>query len=267
MAWVHDGRYYQKSIRRDGRVMNQYFGCTLWAYEQCRLDQVERAKCERRRRENRKTAETERNAYEIERRRGESLRTLTTIGLQSLGFVRYQRGYWTRRRMRTLPRPALTAEQEKGVRAEIHNAVDRVWNGEFGAAGELTRLADRHPEIVADSLCTDLAYHAQKRLLGEGDDRAKQGRELMALMALIAAELAGENPSPARRLTAEVAGFAYGEFWLLTLVAAHEGVASQSAQAVKRRTAAQKRFLQAVKTVSQIAALERPKRVAIFRET
>jgi hypothetical protein len=120
---------------------------------------------------------------------------------------------------------------------------------------------------VADSLCTDLAYHAQKSLLGKGDDRAKQGRELMARMALIAGELAGENPSPARRLTAEVAGFAYGEFWLLTLVAAHEGVASQSAQAVMRRTAAQRRYLQALKTVSQIAALERPKRAVILQES
>jgi hypothetical protein len=35
----------------------------------------------------------------------------------------------------------------------------------------------------------------------------------------------------------------------------------------KRRTAAQRRYLQALKTVSQIAALERPKRAVILQES
>jgi hypothetical protein len=247
--------------------MTRYFGCGLWAYEQCRLDQVERAKKNRRRRENRKSTETERKAYEIERRLGESIRTVTTIGLQALGFVRYRRGYWVRRNMRTLPGPALTAEQEKAVRAEIQHAVDRIFDGDFDAADELKRLADRHPRIVADSIYSDLAYHAQKSLLGRDEKRARQSREVMARMALIAGELAGENPSPARRLVSEVAGFAYAEFWLVSLGVAHAGIDRELPLYNKRRTAAQKRFLQAVKTVSQIAALERPKRVAIFRET
>jgi hypothetical protein len=83
--------------------------------------------------------------------------------------------------------------------------------------------------------------------------------DLRAEVALLADELAGDNPTPARRLCAQVAAFAAAEHWYLCMHAADVRFHGKQGEpaAVRRRDGAQRRYLAALKTIAQIEAAER----------
>jgi hypothetical protein len=83
---------------------------------------------------------------------------------------------------------------------------------------------------------------------------------LFASMEKVLADLAGERPSSARLLCAEVAAVAWVEWWLLSLMAASSKFQTQTPEQNRRRTAAHRRFMMSLKTLSQIAAAERKPR-------
>lgn len=80
---------------------------------------------------------------------------------------------------------------------------------------------------------------------------------LMAKLQLDAAELAGDNPTPARRMVAELVVFNAIEAWLLNTCAAMD-FDGAGVRTSKRRTAALGRLLASLRTLEQIKALERP---------
>ena len=83
-------------------------------------------------------------------------------------------------------------------------------------------------------------------------------------MILVTADLAGPNPSTARRLCAEQASFCWAEVWILNCVVAGNGIANQSDQFARRMTAANRRLMLAMKTLSQIALIESKQPKDIF---
>jgi aminoglycoside phosphotransferase (APT) family kinase protein len=91
---------------------------------------------------------------------------------------------------------------------------------------------------------------------GKDGHRAPGGDNLIAWMAVLARELAGDAPSPARLMLAEAAAFAHAEFWLMTLCTAHDFESSEHPLNFKRRFAAQRRMESALRTLAQIRASE-----------
>ena len=77
--------------------------------------------------------------------------------------------------------------------------------------------------------------------------------------------LAGDNPSPALRLAAEAATYAYLELWLSNNSAAMMWTDGKPIHPAmdRRQTFTQRRFLRALETVEEIRALTRPKRIAM----
>src|SRR5262249_43883926 len=88
-----------------------------------------------------------------------------------------------------------------------------------------------------------------------GADDPDLAASLLARLELVAAELSGENPSPARRLVAQAAAFNWAEVWALNIGAAAR-VEDEHPGMVRRRTAAHKRFLASLRPLVAVARLE-----------
>ena len=77
-------------------------------------------------------------------------------------------------------------------------------------------------------------------------------------MELITHDAAGENPSIARRLCAELVAFAWADHWIVAFSAAGKGLQNHGDSiSIKRRNASTRRFTLALKTLAQIEAAER----------
>ncbi len=89
---------------------------------------------------------------------------------------------------------------------------------------------------------------------GEITEAMKVGLETKC--ELLFSELTGSNPSPAVRLATQAVIFAWVEHWITSC-----GVAIRNLQTsdirLRRQNGAQQRFIRALKTYSQIAALDR----------
>lgn len=210
-----------------------------------------------------------RQAGRIEKDRGQSLATLVRVGLEAYGFARYSRNPWKRRLMRALPSPAVKTAKKRltaKIRAEIREAVDNlVHSRASGAIDRLQALARDFPDAFESEVKFDVVRLGRSILADKASaDDTKLRDDLLARMQLVSADLAGPNPSPALRLCAEVASFAWAETWLLAIVvgATATGGTEQSLQASKRLQGAQRRLLAALRTHAQIRALEgeRPRR-------
>jgi hypothetical protein len=85
----------------------------------------------------------------------------------------------------------------------------------------------------------------------------RRWRSLLARMEVTAAELAGANPGAAVSLVAEAASFAVAEHSLLSLAGA-ASINSEPPALTRRRDAAQRRMLRALRTLVEIRQLETP---------
>jgi hypothetical protein len=275
---VRNGRtYYYVYKRRRGKVKRSYRGCgefAVWLQEEADLDREER---EDERRQRAEADKIHREALELERRRGNACTILVGFVLSTSGFARYKSGPWKRRIMRSLPGSIeLKGTAKKRLKAEIRRLVTDLFMGDKSTVHRLAAIARDHPADFADEVECNLPDVARDALADhEFATEEKYRDDLIARMHLVANELAGPSPSAARRMCAEVVSFAWGESWLLTNLLGANGVAKQqSLQLAQRLSSAQKRFLSALRTHAQIAAIEerRPRRTeqtivdATFRE-
>jgi hypothetical protein len=264
------GRYYQKSERINGQVRTRYIcsgeqATLLW--EMDKLIAAERA-------EERAALLAERGkvdqAYKVERDRGKVIRLLVTIALEALGFIRHGRNPWRRRStMSQLPAPTLSKLDEKALREKLRDAVDDAAFMDPAAIETLRQYSRANPYAFATEFLCDIAQLARWALaLAEypkktGKDPARaveQQKETVARMNLMARELAGENPSPARQLCAQVIAFASYEHWSVTMQSASSRFLSDlDPRAGRRRNGAHKRLMTALRTFAQIEQAERPK--------
>jgi hypothetical protein len=89
--------------------------------------------------------------------------------------------------------------------------------------------------------------------VGDSDEGTEMAKGAIAQAGIVAADLAGPNPSPARQLTAEAAAFAWLELWILNMKSA---AGANSVEFARRQTAAIRRFNSALRTVHRIGIEE-----------
>src|SRR5262249_38719795 len=123
-------------------------------------------------------------------------------------------------------------------------------------------LGKQYPEPTIEATIGD-TYRLAKQALRMVviDDRSKEYdhvREGMALkLKVLTLELAGEDPSPARRLCAQAAAFAYMEYWVIQSLATSNKWSSPAQ--LRRLAAAHKRHLSSLRCLSQIVRAEQPR--------
>ena len=146
------------------------------------------------------------------------------------------------------------------IRAEIRRLTRSVAN--IGPESQndikrLTEISQSHPHDFARAVSFDLAHMAYQLIaMTECPTSDKRLEDMVVRLEMMARSLAGDNPSEARRLCAQAVAFAWGEFWILNTKAAMEGVSKQTIEATQQRTAAQRRLMSAVKTLTQIVEIE-----------
>jgi uncharacterized membrane protein YidH (DUF202 family) len=256
---IRDGQTYCYLYKRvDGKIERWYRGSGTEAIEAQAI--VDDNRCEREiaRRAN---ADQER-ARGVERARGERLFSLVSIGLAACGFVRYNRSAWKRRLMSTTPAKITTNAATNRLRDEIRQLIHELVDGNaVDTVRRLQTIASSSPAVFADEVGSDLpklahSIAANCTFPGGGQKRD----DLIARMHLLAADLAGVDPSPARRLCAETAAFAWAETWALSMVVAGLPIDSRSSQIARRLDASQRRLLRAVRTCSEIETVEARRR-------
>lgn len=151
---------------------------------------------------------------------------------------------------------------KKQVADEIRRLTAAVVRGDQTAVPKLQAISKRKPITFARVLAGDLPELARHMLIGhEIKDSPELYDAAMARLAMVGSELAGADPSPARRLAAELAAYSWAETWLLNMKAGAGGIERQSVESTRRQTASMRRTTMGLKMVAQIAALEsRPKR-------
>lgn len=255
MSWQYGRRYYYRSVRIGGRVVSKYVGGGALAQLVFAMDQ-ERIQERRQTRQAIAEANREhRGARLAEHGRAEWIKRLVATALEGLGFVRYNRGPW--KRTSTMNALDGNSRADDSILAEIRSLVRENQRGCENAIERLAVLSRSHPAAFAKEVSIDLWRIACTLLASnECPSDAKRRSDMQAGIELAAFALAGENPSPARILCARAAAFAWAELMILSAKSAAEGLGNQSVEATRRRTAAQRRALSAIKTLEQIAALE-----------
>jgi hypothetical protein len=167
--------------------------------------------------------------------------------------------------MKALPESAKNANGSN-ARKRIHELIEKIAYADPDPAviEELRRLGTLHPVCFAKEIGHSFATGAR---IFMSEDMAKERKlkgQCYAKMVMLTRELAGDDPSPARRLCAEAASFAYTEWWLLTMQAARTGIRKEHPLSVKRRNAAHRRYMTSLKVLSQIEAAEvKPRRMQV----
>jgi hypothetical protein len=257
---IRNGRPYQYTChRKNGRAKCLYRGSGEFAVWAQAMDDWERRELEDDRRQQAEIDEEHRQALLVEQARGRNVSNLVRIGLEANGFVRYSRNPWKNRVMRSLLGPASLARASKiQVSIEIRQLIAALVRGDQTVVSRLQTNARERPAMFADEVELDLVQLARRTLADREFTDSKLRDDLITRMALVTGELAGDNPSVARRLCAEAAGFAWAETWVLNMTLGANGVQQQSPMASRRLSAAQSRLLKALKTHAQVeAALNR----------
>jgi hypothetical protein len=132
----------------------------------------------------------------------------------------------------------------------------RVANDEPGALAEWRELVRLYPDVCIDAACTNLYELAIFALGRQEFSRHKTCQDALAVtLRQLQDDLVGTETAPALRLTAQCVVFAWADSWILNAVSAHRGVQSDDVMMIRRRTAAHKRLLSALKCHEQIRAL------------
>jgi hypothetical protein len=166
--------------------------------------------------------------------------------------------------MKTLPAPSrLSKDERKLICARMRLLVNAVFREEQSAVAKLQSMAKRYPDLFAMEVNGDIRRFAQTALVNhECATNEKLKCDVLARMEVIAADLAGDNPSVARQMCADVAAFCWADAWTVSMNVGGNGVQQTSPVATRRLSAAQSRLLRSLKTLSQIEAVEnrRPRR-------
>jgi hypothetical protein len=94
MAWKQ-GKYYQRSVRINGRVTTEYGGVGVLGQWYAEQDEQRRQLVQADRDETRR----HREAYRAEGTLGRRLTALVELALNAAGYARHDRGEWRRRAM------------------------------------------------------------------------------------------------------------------------------------------------------------------------
>jgi hypothetical protein len=246
-------KYYYQSVRIGRRVTSRYVASGEDALLFAALAAQER----RERAEAQALAAEQRRLYDAENARGASVRSLMTTGLRALGFRRWNRTRW-RRSMKALARPAPVpaSPPRKPTKHEARALMRKVRDDVPGALAEWRELVRAYPDVAIDAACSDL-YELAIYAIGKHEfARSECARDGLAVkLRQLEADLVGPDAPPALRLTGQVVLFAWADHWINSAASGMRGVQLDDVWAIRRRDAACKRLLAAIKTHEQIRAL------------
>jgi hypothetical protein len=148
-------------------------------------------------------------------------------------------------------------------RSRFRALVKMVRRGDESAVDTLKKLVQDHPTWAAKEFSFDHARTARLSIaVQEFANTPDQANSLFAKMQLIISELVDENASPARRMCAELVSYCWAEHWVLSTLAAVNGVNKRPMDDIRRRTAAHRRLALSLRTLAQIETAERrPRRM------
>ena len=252
-------KYYYKMMRENGKFKRWYGGKgRLAEFLQSLQDQ------QRQEREEKRSIQAEQEQeHRQARNSGAAVFELVDIGLRASGFARYSRNPWRRRRvMKSLPSPNATKESPDAVRARIRKLADDAYYGSKKAVRQLRELAQAEPVKFASEVGISLSLLGREMLARRTfPNDPKLQRTLLLEMDMLIDELAGDNPSPVRRLLAKNAAFFSGLLSVVSLSTANEGTDKMNESASRRLAWAHNQHLKAMRWYAQIVALEnRPAR-------
>jgi len=204
------------------------------------------------------------------RERVELVESVTTACLAAVGYHRPKRYRWRRARM-------IQIEHDTGdLIREASDLVKAIYDAPKPAAAgpsmaRLREIARLSPAAVVGATNGDLFRFSMGLVTRALTTNPKTGRRsplgisIEARLMEVLTSLTGDNPSPALRLAAESATYAYLEHWLSNLSAAMARADDEAIHPAldRRQTFTQRRFLRALSTVEEIQALTRPKRIAM----
>ena len=154
MAWCR-GEYYQRSVRRGGRVITEYVGGGFLGVLAAILDREDRDEQEEQREAAREALAAELATLEAERSRGKAVSDLVSAVVESLGYARYARNPWKRRRtMKKIE--SLEEMTPRQARADICKAIEAARTGDQTAMDKLREFGRTFPAIVADEAIGDI---------------------------------------------------------------------------------------------------------------
>jgi hypothetical protein len=250
MAYLRDGKYWQKSIRRDGRVTSCYFGALgivvavldEEAAEERRLERLRRAEAE----------EEGRRLCAIESGRALAARRMVVAVLAPLGFVQHHR-HWRRRTMGAIE------SADRGhppTRREVQRLAKRARAGEEGALASLAELARLYPRAVADAVISDLEAAARTLLADRLSPKDKAARlAVEARMEAMGADLAGPDAGPATKLAAALVAFGHVQCWAMAAGGA-KTLGRSTPVDLRRVAAAHSWYLRSLKAYAAIRKID-----------
>jgi hypothetical protein len=223
---------------------------------------AERQAREEARREARRLEAKQRAAYHTEEAFGRLLDAAVAHELGRAGYSRISRGPWRRRcPVKEIDAPGMTPEERARVMGEIKAAAKAARSGEKADLVRLRELGRLYPDAVIEATVGDPAMLARTAIFHQYQDAPAAGEGVELLLDRLATELAGPDPTPARRLCAQVASFCHVEYWLVQMTATQHNWSSP--YQVRRLDSAQARYLKAVKTLTAISRLERARPPAV----
>jgi hypothetical protein len=247
--------YYQRTRRQNGRRWSEYYGKN--SEHVAAEHAAERRAREEALREARECDRRHRAALRVEEGLGLLLDDLVTRELGRAGYSRLGRGPWRwRRSMKAMEeQPSPTPEERAAAVAMIDAAVAAVQAGEKGAMTRLRELGAQYPGAVISATLGDTASIARIALLKQFERHPGTMEGTAMMLDRLAAELAGPDPSPAKRLCAQVAAFNHVEHWLIRATATQKDWSSPAQ--IRRLDSAHGRYLKAIRTLAAIGRLEK----------
>ncbi len=261
MALVKGGRYYQQSVRVNGRVTTRYIGKDGVIF--AAMDQEIRAEKQPELDRLKAFRDEQERIYNEEQKRGAHARILVATALTALGFERQHRKAWRKKSPMSTPPVRHPNRGVMSIRQRMRELVNSVFRDEAGALEELRSLSKAHPQEFATEVQMDLFAllidfaSAYAFTGGDKPGHSERRADMEARMRLMAVELAGENPSEASRLCGMAGAFAWADFCVVSAGATYNGLQKCGhPMAVRRRNAAHRRLMTALKTLAQIKAAE-----------
>jgi hypothetical protein len=154
----------------------------------------------------------------------------------------------------TMSKPA-TAETPAELSATLNALVKRCNSRDEAAFGELRKFLDANP--VVWQTVGDLSRLAENALLERLDSSSRASQEVVRRFhAKLRAELAGEHPTATEKLLVELVVLSRISLLQATIAAApHESNLKVAEARLRRVEAEQRRYLQAVRTLTTLRAL------------
>jgi hypothetical protein len=268
---LRDGKYWQESIWRRGKVTTRYLGLDCpHMRDLARLDDLAREEDRARREEARAERRRHEAALSRSKQTAEIIDILAIIAVNAAGYHKPRRHRWRKIRMRIIESPKATEAQARKRVRDLVKGIGRLAEDPGRLAkrrplvDELRDIGEAHPAVLIDECNGDLARIVIETY-GQGpfaDAGCPEWWEaVVARTRQLRAELIAGSPSAAVGMMADVAVVAWLEFWLASEEHRQAGEDGRPSAALERRlTWCQMRYTRALRSVEELRRLTAARR-------